>query len=174
MQYCKIKLKRKIKRLSRLLCCLRILPMQEVQETAGLIPESGRSPGGGKGNPFYYSCLENYINRWVCRAAVYGVTNSQTWLSGWAHNDIKLLIKCIVLLNVFDIMQRCCLKIRIHTKLLSSVTGFVMKFKIPDSLEWWKQVLFVMTPLLYVQSTANYFSCLGVFNTLELRNRARW
>ena len=123
----KIKLKRKIKRLSRLLCCLRILPMQEVQETAGLIPGSGRSPGGGKGNPFYYSCLENYMNRWVCRAAVYGVTKSQTWLSDWAHNDIKLLIKCIVLLNVFNIMQRCCLKIRIHTKLLSSVTGFVMK-----------------------------------------------
>ena len=59
----KIKLKRKIKRLSRLLYCLRILPMQKVQETAGLIPGSGRSPGGGKGNPFYYSCLENYINR---------------------------------------------------------------------------------------------------------------
>ena len=47
-----------------------------------------------------------------------------------------------------------------HTKLLSSVTGFVMKSKIPDSLELWKQVLFVMTPLLYVQSTATYFSCL--------------
>ena len=25
----------------------------------GLIPGSGRSPGGGHGNPFRYSCLEN-------------------------------------------------------------------------------------------------------------------
>ena len=25
----------------------------------GLIPESGRSPGGGHGNPLQYSCLEN-------------------------------------------------------------------------------------------------------------------
>ena len=25
----------------------------------GLIPGSGRSPGGGHGNPFQYSCLEN-------------------------------------------------------------------------------------------------------------------
>ena len=25
----------------------------------GLIPELGRSPGGGHGNPFQYSCLEN-------------------------------------------------------------------------------------------------------------------
>ena len=27
----------------------------------GLIPESGRSPGGGHGNPFQYSCLKNPI-----------------------------------------------------------------------------------------------------------------
>ena len=26
---------------------------------AGLIPGSGRSPGGGNGNPFQYPCLEN-------------------------------------------------------------------------------------------------------------------
>ena len=25
----------------------------------GLIPRSGKSPGGGHGNPFQYSCLEN-------------------------------------------------------------------------------------------------------------------
>ena len=25
----------------------------------GLIPGSGRSPGGGNGNPLWYSCLEN-------------------------------------------------------------------------------------------------------------------
>ena len=25
----------------------------------GLIPGSGKSPGGGHGNPFQYSCLEN-------------------------------------------------------------------------------------------------------------------
>ena len=30
---------------------------------AGLIPDLGRSPGGQKGNPLQYSCLENSINR---------------------------------------------------------------------------------------------------------------
>ena len=30
---------------------------------AGLIPESGRSPGGGHGNPLQYSCLENLLDR---------------------------------------------------------------------------------------------------------------
>ena len=29
----------------------------------GLIPGSGRSPGGGHGNPLQYSCLENSMNR---------------------------------------------------------------------------------------------------------------
>ena len=29
----------------------------------GSIPGSGRSPGGGHGNPFQYSCLENPVDR---------------------------------------------------------------------------------------------------------------
>ena len=33
----------------------------------GSIPGSGRFPGGGNGNPFQYSCLENPMNRGVCR-----------------------------------------------------------------------------------------------------------
>ena len=30
---------------------------------AGSIPESGRSPEGGNGNPLQYSCLENPMDR---------------------------------------------------------------------------------------------------------------
>ena len=30
---------------------------------AGSIPGSGRSPGGGNGNPFQYSCLKNPMDR---------------------------------------------------------------------------------------------------------------
>jgi len=30
---------------------------------SGLIPGSGRSPGGGNGNPLQYSCLENPMDR---------------------------------------------------------------------------------------------------------------
>ena len=29
----------------------------------GLIPELGRSPGEGNGNPLQYSCLENSVDR---------------------------------------------------------------------------------------------------------------
>jgi len=34
-----------------------------VARDAGLIPGSGRSPGGGHGNPLQYSCLENPMDR---------------------------------------------------------------------------------------------------------------
>ena len=43
----------------------------------GLIPGSGRSPGGGHGNPVKYSCLENPMEREVWRATVHRVTKSQ-------------------------------------------------------------------------------------------------
>ena len=42
------------------------------------ISESGRSPGGGHGNPLQYSCLENPMDRGAWWAIVHGVTKSQT------------------------------------------------------------------------------------------------
>ena len=44
---------------------------------AGLIPGSGRSPGGGHGNPFQYSCLENPRDRGAWWTA-HRVAKSQT------------------------------------------------------------------------------------------------
>ena len=40
----------------------------------GLIPGSGRSPGGGNGTPLQYSCLENPMEVEVWQATVHGVT----------------------------------------------------------------------------------------------------
>ena len=45
------------------------------------IPGSGRSPGGGHGNPLQYSYLENSMDRGAWWATVYGVTKSRTRLS---------------------------------------------------------------------------------------------
>ena len=39
----------------------------------GSIPESGRSPEGGNGNPFQYYCLENPMDRGAWWATVHGV-----------------------------------------------------------------------------------------------------
>ena len=47
----------------------------------GSIPESGRSPGGGNGNPFQYSCLENPMDRGAWQAVIHGVAKSQTQLT---------------------------------------------------------------------------------------------
>ena len=47
----------------------------------GSIPGSGRSPGGGNGNPLQYSYLENPMDREAWQATVQGVTKSQTQLS---------------------------------------------------------------------------------------------
>ena len=44
------------------------------------IPGSGRSPGGGHGNPLQYPCLENPMDRGVWRATGHGVSQSQTRL----------------------------------------------------------------------------------------------
>ena len=43
-------------------------------ERHGSIPESGRSPGEGNGNPLQYCCLENSIEREAWQATVHGVT----------------------------------------------------------------------------------------------------
>ena len=40
----------------------------------GSIPGSGRSPGGGDGNPLHHSCLENPRDRGAWWAIVHGVT----------------------------------------------------------------------------------------------------
>ena len=51
----------------------------------GSIPGSGRSPGGGNGNPFQCSCLEHSMDRGAWRATVHGVAERQTWLSDKHH-----------------------------------------------------------------------------------------
>ena len=43
---------------------------------SGSVPELGRSPGEGNGNPLQCSCLENPRDGGAWLAAVYGVTQS--------------------------------------------------------------------------------------------------
>ena len=52
-----------------------------VQGALGLIPGSGRSPGEGNGNPLWYSCLGNPMDRGAWQAVVHGVAKSWTGLS---------------------------------------------------------------------------------------------
>ena len=43
----------------------------------GSVPGSGKSHGGGHGNPLQYSCLENPRDRGTWQATVHGVPKSQ-------------------------------------------------------------------------------------------------
>ena len=57
----------------------------------GSVPRSGRFPGGRNGNPFQYSCLENPMNRGVCRLQSMG---SQTVRYDLAAEHTMLCISC--------------------------------------------------------------------------------
>ena len=47
-------------------------------EDIGSIPDPGRSPREGKGNPLQYSCLGNPMDRGAWQATVHGVSKSWT------------------------------------------------------------------------------------------------
>ena len=49
-----------------------------MQETIGLIPGLGRSPGGGHGNPLKYSCLGNPHGQ-----------RSLVRYSPWGHKELE-------------------------------------------------------------------------------------
>ena len=49
-----------------------------VAEDVSSIPELGRSPGGGNGNPLQYSSLKGPMDRGAWQAIVHRVTKSWT------------------------------------------------------------------------------------------------
>ena len=58
----------------------------------GLISGSGSSHGVRNGNPLWYSCLENSVDRGAWWAAVHGVTKDQTWLSTHTHTHTHTIL----------------------------------------------------------------------------------
>ena len=67
----------------------------------GTIPESGRSPGEGNGNPLQYSCLENPMDCGLWRASVHRVTKeSDTTEATWHAGSIVFFYKYILLYEV--------------------------------------------------------------------------
>ena len=55
----------------------------------GSIPGSGRSSGGGNGNPLQYSCLRNPMDRGAWRATAHRVAKSWTWLKRLSMQALK-------------------------------------------------------------------------------------
>ena len=83
----------------------------DVRDT-GLIPGSGRSPGGKHGNPLQYSYLENSMDRGDWRAIVHRVAKSQTQrqrLSMHAHTVISsppetFRLNCLLWVQLFAVL----------------------------------------------------------------------
>ena len=60
----------------------------------GLIPRSGRSPGGGHGNPLQYSCLENPMDRGAWQAMAHRFTTC-TCMRQSAHAKMLYILKAL-------------------------------------------------------------------------------
>ena len=61
----------------------------------GSVPGSGRSPGGGHGNPLQYSHLENPVDRGAWRVTVHGVAQNWTQVKQLTvHTCIKNILVC--------------------------------------------------------------------------------
>ena len=60
------------------------------------IPGSGRSPGGGHGNPCQYSCLENPMDRGAWRATVHRLPRAGP---DWSDLALIKLQQCVCILS---------------------------------------------------------------------------
>ena len=59
----------------------------------GSIPGSGRSPGGGPGNPLQYSCMENPMDRGAWQATGQGVAKELDTTEATQHVCMRLKCK---------------------------------------------------------------------------------
>ena len=84
-----------------------------------LIPGWGRCPGGGNGNPFQYSYLENPMDRGAYRATIYGVKKSWTWndLARRYATENNLLSMCLLYSHQALLFYGIKLKIYIYESL---------------------------------------------------------
>ena len=75
---------------------------------AGSVPGSGRSPGGGHGNPLQYPSLENPMDTGAWQATVHRVAKS--WHNGSdlaQHKEYSTLCVCKCPLNPKDLLGIC-------------------------------------------------------------------
>ena len=63
--------------------------------------------GGGNGNPLQCSCLENLRDGEAWWAAIYGVTQSRTWLKRLSSSSSKRLELIMLLLSHFSRVRLC-------------------------------------------------------------------
>ena len=84
----------------------------------GSIPGSGRSPGGGHGNPLQHSHLENLMHRGAWQPTVHRVTQSQTALKRLSMHTLRtvniFVNNYIYVLYIFINNHMCCMCVCVH------------------------------------------------------------
>ena len=110
----------------------------------GSIPESGKSPGEGHGNPLQYSCLENPTDRGAWQAAVHRITHSWTWLKWlsmhththkYTHTYIYMYIEPHICIER-DFMLDCYIICVIKCNIPFYIHLFIINWKI-IALQFW-------------------------------------
>ena len=103
---------------------------REVRD-AGWIPGSGRSPGGGRGNPLQYGGLENPMDRGGLQAAVHVVTELDTTEATAHMHGVGLIggqasgLCCFVFI-LFHILMVSCLLHVLNTELCKKYLKFFL------------------------------------------------
>ena len=96
----------------------------------GSIPGSGRSAGGGNGNPLQYSCLENSMDREARWASAHGVAKSWTWLRiDTCRREWRNLLTRLELMGVSGLEQKASSKIVILWCHMFNTTWYCNKKK---------------------------------------------
>ena len=84
---------------------------------AGLIPGSGRSPGGGNGNSFLYSCLGKPMDRGIWQATVHGFAKQSKMTQQLNNGNLYLFMFVCVRMYLTSVIIS-------HFPLISSSESF--------------------------------------------------
>ena len=128
----------------------------EAGRVVGSLPGSGRSPGGGHGNPTQYSCLENPHGQRSLKATVHRVSQSQTWLKWLSTAQHMLLYVLCVHAKSFQLCLTLCHPV--DCSLLGSSAHGILQARI---LEW------VVMPFSRGSSQPRDWTCVPVVPALQ-------
>ena len=123
----------------------------------GSIPGSGRSPGGGHGNPLQYFCLKNPMDRGNWRATIHGITKSWTRLS--LHTHTHTHTTQAVITEIAGICQASHSRGFLAPNILSSVLGINLLLLQQQSLDISLLLLANIAYVFNFLTTLFSFSC---------------
>ena len=128
---------------------------------AGLIPGSGRSPGGGHGNPPQYSRLENPMDRGAWQAMVHRVTKWWTQLKQLSTHTCMVIL-CFIIWGTarlfskavvaFYILTSCVWAFNISIQLLYFLFSNFLILAILVFAEWYLTMVLICISLVIIKT----------------------